>query len=391
MKYYIIKVVLFLLIFTHSIIYSKPSDRIKFEAGELTELEYDFFTKVDNGNTNDLELHYDGFIIASGITDKDEFEFYRQKLNDIRNLAKRELSPYVDEGSYEFGKKLLDWLYSSGTLKKYFETSTLFQDLIYKGEYNCLSSSILYSLLYREFGFKVTGVLTSSHSFCTVYTDNKTVDVETTVSKGFDPGQKEIRSAGNSTIVTFVPQGNYRDRNNVDILTLIATLYPNSISLKKIEKDLEKQLIMAKKAYYLSPNTKIYNDNLVNAYNRLALDYLNKKNFESSYKALEEASKFDSNNAMTKNNKVHYYNTIGTSYLSRKDFPNAIEIYKTGISDIGESADVLKRNLKVSYYNYAVTEYNQRRYNNASTISEEALKLFPNDRDFIRLLSSIPK
>ena len=390
MKHYI-KLILFLLIFSYSIIYSKPSDKIKFEAGELTELEYDFFTKVDNGETNNLELHYDGFIIASGITDAEEFKFYRQKLDDIRNLAKKELSQYVKEGSYEFGKKLLNWLYSSGTLKKYFETSTLFQDLIYKGEYNCLSSSILYSLLYKEFGFKVTGVLTSSHSFCTVYTDEKAVDVETTISRGFDPGQKEIRSSGNSTIVTFVPQGNYRDRNNVDILTLIATLYPNSISLKKIEKDLEKQLVMAKKAYYLSPNTKMYNDNLVNAYNRLALDYLNKNQFEDAYKTLGEAFVFDSNNPMTKNNRIHYYNTIGTSYLSKRDFPNAIEIYKTGISDIGEGADVLRRNLKVSYYNYAVTEYNQRRYNNASTISEEALKLFPNDRDFIRLLSSIPK
>ena len=390
MKHYI-KLILFLLIFSYSIIYSKPSDKIKFEAGELTELEYDFFTKVDNGETNDLELHYDGFIIASGITDADEFKFYRQKLDDIRNLAKKELSQYVKEGSYEFGKKLLNWLYSSGTLKKYFYISTLFQDLIYKGEYNCLSSSILYSLLYKEFGFKVTGVLTSSHSFCTVYTDEKAGDVETTISRGFDTGQKEIRSSGNSTIVTFVPQGNYRDRNNVDILTLIATLYPNSISLKKIEKDLEKQLVMAKKAYYLSPNTKMYNDNLVNAYNRLALDYLNKNQFEDAYKTLGEAFVFDSNNPMTKNNRIHYYNAIGTSYLSKRDFPNAIEIYKTGISDIGEGADVLRRNLKVSYYNYAVTEYNQRRYNNASTISEEALKLFPNDRDFIRLLSSIPK
>ena len=233
MKHYI-KIILFLILFSYSVIYSKPSDKIKFEAGELTELEYDFFTKIDNGETNDLELHYDGFIIASGITDEDEFKFYRQKLNDIRTLAKKELSQYTKKGAYAFGKRLLNWLYTSGTLKQYFETSTLFQDLIYKGEYNCLSSSILYSLLYKEFGFKVTGVLTSSHSFCTIYANDKAVDVETTLSRGFDPGQKEIRNTGNSTIVTFVPQGHYRDRNNVDILTLIATLYPNSISLKKI-------------------------------------------------------------------------------------------------------------------------------------------------------------
>ncbi|PPS21850.1 hypothetical protein DJ52_08355, partial [Brachyspira murdochii] len=251
MKYYI-KTILLFLILTYSVIYAKPSDKIRFDSDELTELEYDFFTKIDNGETNDLELHYDGFIIASGITDEEEFKFYRGKLDEIRNLAKKDLSQYTEEGAYAFGKRLLNWLYSSGVLKKYFETSTLFQDLIYKGEYNCLSSSILYSLLYSEFGFKVAGVLTSSHAFCTVYTEQGKIDVETTISRGFNPGQKEIRNTGNSTIVTFVPQGNYRDRNEVDIFTLIATLYPNSISLKKIEKDLEKQLVMAKKAYYLS-------------------------------------------------------------------------------------------------------------------------------------------
>ncbi|WP_304353492.1 M48 family metallopeptidase [Brachyspira innocens] len=386
-----IKTILLFLILTYSIIYAKPSDKIRFDSHELTELEYDFFTKIDNGETNDLELHYDGFIIASGITDEEEFKFYRGKLDEIRNLAKKDLSQYTEEGAYAFGKRLLNWLYSSGVLKKYFETSTLFQDLIYKGEYNCLSSSILYSLLYSEFGFKVTGVLTSSHAFCTVYTEQGKIDVETTISRGFNPGQKEIRNTGNSTIVTFVPQGNYRDRNEVDIFTLIATLYPNSISLKKIEKDLEKQLVMAKKAYYLSPNTEIYNKNLINAYNRLALDYIKKNDYEAAYKTLEEAYVFDPSSSMTKNNRIHYYNTIGTSYLSQKDYPNAIQIYKIGISDIGDDASVLKRNLKVSYYNYAVTEYNERRYNNANTISEEALKLFPNDRDFIKLLSSIPK
>ena len=386
-----IKTILLFLILTYSIIYAKPSDKIRFDSHELTELEYDFFTKIDNGETNDLELHYDGFIIASGITDEEEFKFYRGKLDEIRKKKKKDLSQYTEEGAYAFGKRLLNWLYSSGVLKKYFETSTLFQDLIYKGEYNCLSSSILYSLLYSEFGFKVTGVLTSSHAFCTVYTEQGKIDVETTISRGFNPGQKEIRNTGNSTIVTFVPQGNYRDRNEVDIFTLIATLYPNSISLKKIEKDLEKQLVMAKKAYYLSPNTEIYNKNLINAYNRLALDYIKKNDYEAAYKTLEEAYVFDPSSSMTKNNRIHYYNTIGTSYLSQKDYPNAIQIYKIGISDIGDDASVLKRNLKVSYYNYAVTEYNERRYNNANTISEEALKLFPNDRDFIKLLSSIPK
>ena len=154
-KYF--KIILLLLIIS-SIIYGKPSDKIKFNSNEVTKLEYDFFTKIDKGITNDIELHYDGFIIASGITDETEFKLYREKLNEIRNLAKIELTQYINEGAYEFGKRLLSWIYEKGILKKYFETATLFQDMIYKGEYNCLTSSILYSLLYTEFGYKVKGI-----------------------------------------------------------------------------------------------------------------------------------------------------------------------------------------------------------------------------------------
>ena len=387
-KYF--KIALFLLIVCQTIC-GKPSDKIKFNSSEVTKLEFDFFTKIDRGQTNDIETHYDGFIIASGITDEEEFKLYKGKLNEIRNLAKAELTQYAGEGAYDFGKRLLAWIYEKGILKKYFETATLFQDMIYKGEYNCLTSSILYSLLYTEFGYKVKGILTSNHSFCVVYTEKGNIDVETTLAKGFDPGTKEIRNTGSSTIITFVPKQNYNNRNEVDILTLIATLYPNSISLRKIEKNLDKQITMAKKAYYLSPNTKMYNDNLINAFNRAALECVKKSDFENAYKYLEEALTFDGANIMTKNNIIHYYNAMGTSYLRKKDFPTAIQIYKQGLKDTGNNAKVLENNLKVSYYNYAVSEYNSRRYNNAYTISEEALKLFPNDRDFIRLQTSIPK
>ncbi|MBW5383794.1 hypothetical protein E6A46_10675, partial [Brachyspira pilosicoli] len=101
------KYVIILLFIVSLIVYSKPSDKIKFDETELTPLEKEFFTKIDNGDTNDIELYYDGFIIASGITDEDEFKFYREKLNDIRNMAKDELSQYVDEGAYDFGNRLL--------------------------------------------------------------------------------------------------------------------------------------------------------------------------------------------------------------------------------------------------------------------------------------------
>lgn len=71
-----------------------------------------------------------------------------------------------------------------------------------------------------------------------------------------------------------------------------------------------------------------------------------KTQYDEAYQYLGEALIFDNSSAMTKNNIIHYYNAIGTAYLRKKDFPNAIQIYKKGLMDIGENANVLEKILK---------------------------------------------
>lgn len=375
-----------------TILIAKPSDRIRFNSYEITQLEYNFFTKIDNSDTNNIDIYYDGFLIASSITNEEEFNIYKSKLNDIRLKAKRDLNAYVNEGAYNFGNILLRWLYESGTLKKYFAKATLIQDLIDRGEYNCLSSSILYALLYKEFGFEVNGVLTQDHAFCTVITENGDIDVETTLAQGFNPGTKEIEQMANFQRITYVPKYNYANRKNVDIQTLIASLYANSISiLKRSINDPLEELAMYKKGYYLAPNFTLFENNIVASMNKIALSNIKTGNYEEAQKYFDAADSFSPGSKITKNNRIHYYNTIGTIYLNKKDYPSAIQTFKEGIMVMGTDSGVLKTNLKVAYYNYAVNEYNSQRYNNANFISDEALLLFPKDRDFLRLKSSIPK
>lgn len=381
-----------LLIIINIILIAKPSDRIKFNIGEITPMEFDFFSKIDKGKTNDIDVYYDGFLIGSGITNESEFKVYKEKLNAIRLKAKNDLGDYVSEGAYNFGNRLLKWLYNGGGLKKYFSEATLLQDLIDRGEYNCLSSSILYALLYKEFGFEVKGVLTKDHAFCIINTENGDIDVETTLPQGFNPGTKEIEQLANSQRITYIPKNNYTDRKTVDISTLIASLYANSISiLKKSINDPNEELTMYKKGYYLAPNFSLFEKNIVATMNKIAISNIKIGNYEEAQKYFDQAEAFAPENSITRNNRIHYYNTIGTIYLNKKDFPSAIQVFKEGIVAMGGNAGVLKTNLKVAYYNYAVNEYNAKRYNNANFISEEALLLFPRDRDFLRLRSSIPK
>lgn len=372
-------------------VFGKPSDRIKFKAEELTPIEVDFFSKIDLGDTN-IETYYDGFLIASGITNETDFLYYKEKLNIIREKARKDLFQYISDGPIVYGDKLLRWMYepNGGGLKKYLIKSTLAEDLIDKGEYNCLSSSILYSLLYHEAGFEVKGVLTKDHAFSSVVTEDGEIDVETTLPYGFNPGKKEIEQMASYQRIIYVPKNNYRDRQYVPITTLIASLYANSISLLgRSINDAYQGLSIYKKGYYLAPEFTFFERNIIASMNNIAIESIKKGNYEEAQHFFVQVDLFAPNDSITKQNKIYYYNTIGTIYLNKKDYPSAIQVFKEGIKVMGTEAVVLRNNLKVAYYNYVVNEYNAKRYNNASFISDEALVLFPNDRDFSRLKNSI--
>ena len=116
MKKYIL--IVLLIILYNCFVYSKPSDRIKFYSNELSNIEEIFFSNVDE-NKIDLQTYYDGFLIASSITNESDFLFYRDKINEIRLRAMENMLQYQNESDYNKGKILLKWLYTSNILKKY--------------------------------------------------------------------------------------------------------------------------------------------------------------------------------------------------------------------------------------------------------------------------------
>ena len=104
--------------------------------------------------------------------------------------------------------------------------------LFANGRYNCLSSAVLYAIIGTAVGLEVTGVNTIDHAFCTVHIGDEDFDVETTNPYGFNPGKKtDFHDAfGKVTGFSYVPPGNYRDRNEIDLRRLFALLLQNRIA-----------------------------------------------------------------------------------------------------------------------------------------------------------------
>lgn len=143
--------------------------------------------------------------------------------------AKKAVAPY--RSSYEKGDALLVFMHRH-LLTRYSEPQTRIDTLLLTGEFNCVSSAVVYMILGRAVGLQVEGVYTPDHAFVTVRADGRLVDVETTNRYGFDPGTKTaFHDAFGNTGFTYVPPGKYRLRTATDGRGLLAFILQNRMSL----------------------------------------------------------------------------------------------------------------------------------------------------------------
>jgi len=116
-------------------------------------------------------------------------------------------------------------------LKTYSLYQTRLDTLLSNGRFNCVSSAVLYVILCKSAGVDSSGVMTKDHAFAMVHFNGQDIDVETTNSYGFDPGnRKEFHdSSGKITGFAYVPPQNYRDRQTINQIDLVSLILNNRI------------------------------------------------------------------------------------------------------------------------------------------------------------------
>jgi hypothetical protein len=132
---------------------------------------------------------------------------------------------------YHRGEAILSYMHRN-LLRRYVENQTRLDTLLRTGDFNCVSSAMLYMIIGRAAGLEVEGVKTPDHAFCTVVAGGVLVDVETTNRYGFDPGTKKefTDSFGHATGFSYVPQHSYAKRTTIGDRELVSLILSNRIS-----------------------------------------------------------------------------------------------------------------------------------------------------------------
>lgn len=206
-------------------------------------------SNLQTKNLSDTELIHSAmeFSECSPEEEKQILEKYNSIKTRVMKLAETESS------EEKLGEQILLLMYEN-ILNQYKRNETTMQAAFLNGTYNCVSASVIFMALAKAANLNTTGQITPNHAFCTLKTENKTIDVETTNPYGFNPGtKKQLPSANNSVKYAVVPARYYRARKEAGDRMFVSLIAKNLCSTYNDKNNFTKAVPLAcKRADFLN-------------------------------------------------------------------------------------------------------------------------------------------
>lgn len=223
------------------------------------------FSKFYKGQ--DLEL--EDLFMAIDVGSESEAKRYKSKLNALASTLKRENIMEKRE------RKQVKIIYENTheALMVRYEEDALFPDLFRNGNFNCVTGSIIYSLIFKEFDIPYSIQKGMNHVNLVAYPETYTILVESTDS---EKGLKTLNKSDKMEYVDMLTQGkvitpNERLQNSItsiflqyalneseiDEYELASYQYSNRGILLLRELEYEKAYENFEKAYYLKPGIEL--------------------------------------------------------------------------------------------------------------------------------------
>lgn len=184
-----------------------------------------------------------------GLTEPDS-EIWKNSLLKYKEMVDR-LKTFKNLSEIEKGEKIMEVMYESA-LSNYRIEQTKLDVMFEKGTYNCVSSSLLYLALAKDWGLDARVQETSKHAFITIYTkDGQQVDVETTNPQGFNPGTRKMvtQNSTGSKKYTIVPKNYYSNRNEISDRKAVTLVAKNLCSFMNDRNDYQTSVPLAVSVY----------------------------------------------------------------------------------------------------------------------------------------------
>lgn len=265
----------------------------------------------------------------------EEFEVFQEYYNDLLGKIRKGRT----ENELENAELIMKVMYDN-VLSNYSRRQTKLSVMFKTGNYNCVSSSLLFLALAKDCGLDARIQETSVHAFITVYTkDGQKFDVETTNPAGVNPGEKKMisQNSSGSKKYTIVPKTYYSNRVEISDRKAVTLPAKNICAELSDRNEFEKGIPLAASVYEFVTKEKAAVRKDYDAICANFAAYANQnRQYETALKLLRAVMDYyGKSDLLVRNYNDIAYNAVAES-CNINDFKNA-------------------RNLLVSY-NYYLTE-----------------------------------
>ena len=265
----------------------------------------------------------------------EDFEVFQEYYNDLLGKVRKGRT----ENELENAELIMKVMYDN-VLSNYSRRQTKLSVMFKTGNYNCVSSSLLFLALAKDCGLDARIQETSVHAFITVYTkDGQKFDVETTNPAGVNPGEKKMisQNSSGSKKYTIVPKTYYSNRVEISDRKAVTLPAKNICAELSDRNEFEKGIPLAASVYEFVTKEKAAVRKDYDAICANFAAYANQnRQYEAALKLLRAViDHYGKSDLLVRNYNDIAYNAIAES-CNINDFNNA-------------------RNLLVSY-NYYLTE-----------------------------------
>ena len=262
---------------------------------DATPLERALLEDVRDGSL-DSHSPLDAALIVSGARD-------RQELDALRRRFEQQIAPIVARVTSlstpaERAAALLGALHPARTsqaplLREYAVNATTLADVIETGRYNCVSATIVFTILATRLGLDANPVLTPTHARAAVRVGGRRVPVETTEPYGYDPSEAERRQILRRfrADVDAAPSYAEEQATDVNFLALLGVVYTNAATYRSRDRNVGAAAALAGRAdLFLDPADRaVLNRVRISLLNEMAVDSWKRGRHEDALDELQEA------------------------------------------------------------------------------------------------------
>ena len=259
--------------------------------GRLTDLETALFNDAADGRLDDFDP-LGAALVASGVEDRETLAAYRAAAAALAADLKK--SEKLDGTPRQQAEAIFDFMHRRVLRDGYRLEATDLRATIDRGQFNCVSASVLFNYLASQCGLAVCGLETPGHAMSRVQIDDEALDIETTCPRWFRLSHDPQRQAEHVKKTLGTSAGERGPLREVAPIEIAAMIYYNRGVDLLADKRFAAAAAANAKALRLDPSSKTARGNLLATLNNWAIVEGTMQRYEQALDLLRRGLTIDS-------------------------------------------------------------------------------------------------